>query len=196
MSTPPTRALADKLLGVALFRAPAYADVAADPASTVQAGLIVGGATLAASLIGNAVLGLEPRAMALAAAAALVVELAGWLLGAWLLSVGGRALARLAPGGRPAVIGLLRASGFASLFKVAGVVPWLGLAGSALHVAGLAVALRAVGRLSPARAGTLAVVVGLALIVLQAAGGRLAVSALEWLWAAVRDWIASLPPAP
>ncbi len=191
MRTPTPRALADKLLGIAVFRAPIYRDVAADPASTAQASLIVGVTTLAVSLVGNAVLGLDARTIALAAVASLAAEMAGWLLSGWLLAMGSRLLGRSAP-----AIALLRAAGFASLFKAAGIVPWLSLAGAALHVAGLAVALRAIARLSPARAAGLAVVVGLVVFALQVAGGRLVLSALEWLWTVVLAWIASLPPAP
>ncbi len=168
---------------LALFRRSAFQDIAQRPV-TGAAGAIVAAGGLIINGAGALMAGLSAEVIIASALAGVVAALLAWVclsaLAALLASRGLRTPPALQP--------ILRVAGFASMWRWAGVIPALSLAGDMLAAIALGVALSTRVPDKPGRVAlATATCVGMGAVV-QAIAGRLAYTALLALWA----WVGSI----
>ena len=170
---PAPPALTERLLGVLLFRAQAYRDIAQDPRAARAAGLIVAAVGLILGLAGGIVAAYDPLTAAVALAVTVAVELLAWLAVSWALAAICLRVFRVAGANRRDVQDqMLRAVGFAHLFRVLEAVPRLGLLGDALWIAAVIFAVRAVARIGKAQAAAAVLIVAAVALAARAIAGR------------------------
>ncbi len=170
-------------IGLALFRPSAFREIAqasvtgAAAAIVAAGGLIVNGA-------GALMAGLSAEAVVASALAGGAAALLAWVCVSALAALLASRWLRAPLALRPA----LRVAGFAGVWRGAGIVPALSLAGDVLAAVALGVALAA---LTPGKPGRVvlatAACVGVGAVV-HAIAGRLAYAALLALW----GWISSI----
>jgi len=180
--------LTDRLLGVVLFRAQTYRDIAQDARSTRAAGLAVAAVALIIGVVGGLIAGYDAWTLLVSLAVTLVIDLLMWGVMSWALAVVCRRVFRVA-GTTPH---MMRIAGFTNLFRVLEAVPWLSLIGDLLWIAATVVAVRAVTQLSKVKAAVVVVTVAGVALVARAVAGRLAYFALAALLPVFGDLIGRL----
>jgi hypothetical protein len=180
--------LTDTLLGVVLFRAQVYRDLAQDSRSTRAALFVVMIVALTTGVAGGLAAGYDALTLLVSLAVTLAIDLLMWLAVSWTLAFACRRAFR-ASGTTPQ---MSRIVGFTGLFRVLEAVPWLSLVGDVLWIAATAYAVRAVTQLSKAKAAVAVISVAVAALAARAIAGRLAYLALAALLPALADLAARL----
>lgn len=165
----------DRIVGVAILRAPSYREIADDQTATGPAAVIVIVVSLILGIIAGygrastAGLALVPSAVAVGISQ-LVTALIAWAIGSWLAAFLGKVIFH----GRTNTLEMLRVFGFTWIFRVIGIVPVVGFPiGVILSVIANIVAIREVAELDSSKAILTAVMSGL-VIAIVIAGGMIA----------------------
>jgi len=120
---PATNTLMDRLMGILTFKAPVYKEVAEDRTATGTAAMIVIAVAIVVGIItGLLTNGASAGVIIGAIVSSIILTPIGWFLNAWLLAF----VAKTFFQGDTDTGEMLRVTGYAAIFRLAGVIPIIG----------------------------------------------------------------------
>ncbi len=128
------QAIVSRLPGIVTFKAPIYKEVASDAAATQPAAVIV---VVVAVLVGL-ISGIFNGNLVFQLIITVVTQLISWALGSWVLAF----VAKTVYKGEATTAQMLRVTGYTAVFRIIGIIPFLGVIGGILQAVANVIGVR------------------------------------------------------
>jgi len=123
MAPASSNALMDRLMGILTLKAPVYKEVAEDRSATSTAGMIVIAVAIIVGIINGLLAGGNGAGVIIGTIVlSIILTPIGWFLNAWLLAFVAKSFFQ----GDTDTGEMLRVTGYAAIFRLAGVIPIIG----------------------------------------------------------------------
>ncbi|MCL4505866.1 MAG: YIP1 family protein [Chloroflexi bacterium] len=143
----------NRLTGIVTFKAPVYREVAEDTTATQSAALIV----IVVAVIVGIVNGVLSRSFIGTLLVVVITQLIGWGLGSWVLAF----VAKQFFQGDTNTSEMLRVTGYTSVFRIIGVIPFLGIVGAILQIVANIIGIREAAGFDTTKAILTAIISGI-----------------------------------
>lgn len=119
------QAIVGRVPGIVTFKAPVYKEVASDPTATQPAAIIV----VVVAVVVGLISGLIGRNLVFQLILTVVTQLISWALGSWVLAF----VAKTVYKGEATTAQMMRVTGYTAIFRIIGIIPFLGFIGGILQ---------------------------------------------------------------